>query len=1567
MINGGIFDDIGLTDSKWSTGYDEFGNLFTHATDKNTEGDGSTGNSLLLERKVSLSAVVSPDAAYFLGMMNLTSYEKELWSNGDHSKGEGSWHGAEDAIKDVANSGIAPFPVPRQCLYAFVPDDTPLGVVPDLYLPAQEFENPPTGIDTSRIKKIIGFGRFTGKASAKETKSDSFYEITTGSGVELSASNEASGVSKIGGNIISSDTENPNGYFDLVKAKNWTGLTRDSLYKILDNELSTSGSEKSASGRKQFIGVYTETDTVAINARKYYDEDFDQYTNVIAGDGRTLQEASDIWDQFKFGYHTYTNVKEAFQNAYGLDPDSEDDLYALGSLGSALGIKTAFNANAANGRDLFSGTIDSYKSDTENLLNRGGSANSSVFQKYGTSAEDEFTTVFGQDFFNDKTLPQSDVARGLQGIRGDKVKEALELSRKSFIDASEENDGLIDYFNKLVDKKVLAIKNLIGDALMLTYNSQDIAQSYVDSISTPKQLFLFIVGSFRNAMWSDEYARAWLVLKPNRKMSGKDQWDFNPVLKIFQAYIDPNSDFAKKPDKFRKLLAENRGEGSSATNIIGRVGQEIDGFWDANIGPLFTALGDSLSGLINLFRLSMNQLGYGLGQVGKMSKQANILNKALNDSIYYSLGRPGTLLRAVDNPFTREYGEPVVEIREPFQRMHYLSSFSHIISNGIQENISGVATSITAVSDGKYPVNVAMDKSTPAERQVEKTVETGIYFDNATGSGLFGALQPILHPFEFARGISKMAQGTPDELLARRIALSHLKESLKDIYGGEIVIVGNADIRPHDIVYLADVYERMYGMFEVEQVVHHFTSELGFITSITPNAMVTVNDPSRWFMSSWMGSWFHMQALRNDTRLYMNSLGSGINASGSISVDGLSDSLQTQMVGGIQYTHGASSLAKDAMATFASEGFADINTQVKDMVKNNGGAGIKGGIAAAFLGATALGGVAGGIASLAVPGAGALLASGAGLLGAHLGGDLAWKGWSWIRDNVLDQHGCYIQYLNKNGQAMDAGLNQSGQGMVVGRYHTKKLLPGILGVNEKVRTAEGNSYIRTDDLLKNLGWREKEINDLTRYISLENAIVNSQVLKYSGIGPEKAGLNRFFKVICRVSKVLDGDTIDVVDIFDSTQQSFRIRFEGIDTPELNIIKSDVSSSEKKTFKIKDVEVKDFNMIIGIEPNPPLSIGEKIDNRIHQDDIAVVSVPSLSIAKSAKVQYVTTYTEDTYTITLDDTPAKIAAKYGITVNELLQYNNILPPIPFPLHGNKLNIPIAARKVRHEITVQTSRANSYREDVLNSTLTIYGYVNGEFAFNKSPGGKSAMFTQAAVRDKIIILRMSPDKKKATALITESDFEAGAEKNKAGQKMYAKDFYNRTLGTIFYRTSSDILDSLALEINNIFINNKYASIEKLKGLDIDNSAKDGGLGKVLSDSFYNEIFRSKFTTIYNAVVASQMNYNEGDRFSQYTKNNSNFTSYTKVKKDIYNTYFNMRILQDIYDKVSDWPNIAWDDYYDDGTPASLNWELVTNNLARVDTEGLLIEQPSVSTSSENLALPSSGISQRSGLNYG
>ena len=1452
----------------------------------------------MFEQEVPLSAIVSPDAAYFLGMLNLTPIESEFWSDGKSSKSENEWAGAEDAITALARSGIAPFPVPRICYYAFVPDSTPLGVVPDIVLPADEFKaaDGTTIEEIGNGQKIIGFGLFTVKGNGKKevVKSSNynqskgsfneFFELQLSSSVELSNVIDSVGKLELGGNIYGNGTD-AKSYFDLVKEKNYSAIDQDTLREIVKNEKK----ENLNISERRFAEVYDPLDSTSVQARQYYDEDYDQNVKVIAGNGRTLQQATGIWDQFRFGYHTYTNVKESFQRAYGLDPDSEEQ------------IPNAFlsqpNTTSAADFRRFESADPNNKDEMESAA---ASLRDKPFAKYSSSggtAEDEFSTIFGDSFFetpyqfkDESGLVRSSVSPGFQA----NLRTGLEQARVNFIDAGKENDGLIDYFNDLVLSKAQRLRVLILEGLKQSGVQPEDADQYIQSITTPKQLFLFVVGAFRNTMWKDPYARAWLVLKPNMKYTfDKDQWDFNPVLKIFQAFIDPNEDYAKKPDKFKKLLAANRSEGRSSSNWFGKTLEDVDGFWDKNVGPLFSAIGDSLSGLVNLFRMSMMQLGYGLSQVGQMSKQANILNKVLNDSIYYSLGRPGSLLRAVDNPFTREYGEPVIEIRQPFQRIHYLSSFSHILSNGITENINGVATMVTAVSDGKYPVTVALDKSAPPERQVEKTVETGLYFDNVVGSGLFGALHPIMHPFEFARGISKVAQGTPDELLAKRVALSHLRESLKDIYTGEIVIIGNADIRPHDLVYLADVYERMYGMFEVEQVVHHFTSELGFVTSITPNALVTVNDPARWFMSSWIGTWLHMQSLRNDTRMYMSSLGSGINNMGQVSVDGLSDSLQSQMIGGMQYTHGASAITKDIMAHFASEGIADINSQVKGLVSNqsaftNGSAKL-GGLGTMFTAATALGGAALGIASLAVPGAGALVVGAATGIGAGIGGRTAWKGWSWIRDNVLDQHGCYIQYLNRNGRAMDAGLNQSGQGMVVGRYHTKKLLPGILGVSSKVRTEQGYSYIRTNDLLKNLGWKEKEINDLVRYVDLENALVNSQVLRYSGIGPEKAGLNRFFKVICRVTEVTDGDTIDVVDIFDSTKTPFTIRFLGVAAPELNVIKSAVSTNNGINFKVQSYRVEDI---------PGEAVNKAIFTTVaphsfEVDDTVAFNQSSEtfpSVSSAAKVESVTS---NTFTI------ATTSPVVGLTSTNAVA----------------LRLPIS---------------DSVKE------WSSVNYL--------SPGGKSLAYVESAIKDKLIIVRLSPDTKKVTASLAEENFDAGNVHNKSDY--YEKDIFGtRSLGVIFYKSDKEAVDNIAKEVNSIFGTSLQLSLSDLL---------DKKLKLNLAEPVFIERFKEIFSTceeVYNNLTVGGSG--NKDYYSLYAS--SPLQSMSPKFKRYYNAFFAVKVLEYIYGKVSEWPNIEWDEFYSDGTPASLNYELIVNNLAKVYTKDLLVEQRSVIDGTEMAALPS------------
>jgi len=1356
-----------------------------------------------------IEAIVSPDAAFYLGMLinkdgeinGLQENYPEDWRSSDNSQ-DSAIH-EENSWKAIS---MAETSLP-ELMYTFVEDETDLGVVTSTFNPANKFfKDQATATAGTSEEFVVGFGNFA--VNEKYTEADKIspnasvipYTFVQNpfvlkgpmakfTGIKTEYTYDVSDTIKILSKQEYQDTlvagGNYSDYFSTVKSSNAEDLkmlNEDKLYDQRENA-------------DLLKSVYDPIDPISVIARGFYDETFDGQVKVIAGNGRNLKQAEDIWDQFRWGYHTYGSVKSIFAEMYSMDP--EDD---------------------TEGNPLIA---------IFNLTNKG-----TTISEFGAdnNSSNEFTSLLGADWLANNVGSTSVVKNGTIGQAVDEYVDGgfdgfKEVTDEGRVAQTSTDKGVVDLFNKSIQQRAQFIQDIIKNnikILNVTQSSETdpseetgsvdalkISEEYLANIKTPKQLFLLLVGLFRQRLWSDPYSRAWLVLKPNRKrwVFGDDRqtdaWSFAPVDKAFQAFIDFNSTVSKTEKKWKGFLSSNASEGTSSSNWWSGAVEDVDSFWDKNIGPIFTAFSSSLSSLANMFRMSMMQLGQGLSKSNDATRQANILNKAYNDSLYYSLGRPGTLLRAVDNPFTREYGEPVVEIREPFQKVHYISSFSHILTNAIEENLSGVATQITAVSDGQYPVTVALDKAAPAERQVEKTVETGIYFDNARGSGFFGIIHPFFHPMETVRGITKAATGEPDELTARRIGLSHLKESIKDVYNGEITVVGNPDIRPHDLIYLADVYERMYGIFEVEQVVHHFTPEMGFVTSITPNAFVTVNDPARWFMSSWISAHFSMQNLRNDTRILMStsSRNSLVQSDGTISLDDLSQALQPQLVGGLMYTHGHSALLKDVAANAAADALPDVASQLKAQIKASTGK-QDGSLAAALTIAVAapLATTIGAVAAIPLGpvGVGAVISAGA------VASDLAWSAWKWTRDNVLDQHGCYVQYLNRNGQPMDAGLSFN-QGMVVGKYASTKLLPTIMGTSTETRTKDGYSYIRSDDLFKSMGWKEQEIANLVRHISLENAIVNAEMLKYSGIGPEKTGLSQSFRVVGIVTNVVDGDTFDFVDILsdkDITTKTIRIRFDGLNTAEL-------------------------------------------------------------------------------------------AETGL--------------------NGKLNG-----------TESEFDSGSFFYGGNRSTPNVVTYNPSTVA------GKALRFTADAVVGRLVVLRINPDLTSKDAILTDDDLEAGGSNN--SKENYSKAIKgegwtgeDRYMATIFYKTDDASYSTIVDQVRAAF--KKHIDI----GNQFESKVKSEIVSSIYKDSVFNRYFDKMYDSLKELGTLTKRFESRGD--SDPLKNISD------NQKQIFSTLVSLLVTLKVYDKASEWPMNGWDEYYDDGSPLTLNWELVINGLAKVYNKGLLL----------------------------
>jgi hypothetical protein len=602
---------------------------------------------------------------------------------------------------------------------------------------------------------------------------------------------------------------------------------------------------------------------------------------------------------------------------------------------------------------------------------------------------------------------------------------------------------------------------------------------------------------------------------------GDDQkdWNFHNAHQVWKIFISDG------PHAASTWMREHRDLGKDNRGILGRLGEEfytgiVDPIKDM-AGQVATVIGGVASGLSAFIRLSLLQMNHGVGMKNNMQRRVNMLNRLYNDSIYFDAGEVTAdgpnLHRMIDNPFTREYGEPVIEIREPFQRIHHLSSFQHIIHNGIIESMDEVATVVTAVSNGSHPVTVHFDKGANAEFQREKVVDTGLLWDNIEGLPflknlpLIGTLtkpiSAIFHPVKTIRGGIKSSSGVSDEISSKRVALWHLRESLKDIYQGEILIIGDSGIRPHDIVYLSDVYERMYGFFEVEAVTHHFTPETGFITSIVPNALVSVNDPARWSIMSYLrhsNDKKHLRDyLRASMRVRMDNQGNVAGAGETYNMNDLVQMSSNVYEDMTQYTGGIAAVVKDIAGLSAT-----------------------GGLIASAGGASTMG-----IAHAALPALAGTPLAAIGGLGMYAFGTLVWGAWKWVRDNLLDQHGCYIQYLTKQGQPMDANLGPNSS-VAVGRQHGTTftiagMKLGTIGTRGDKPGADGELpvSITSSELFTAFGSPPRNVDGIHKFASKAMEDSYKRLGRMMARGEMLPGQYDVFWV--KVMKVKDGDTIYV--------------------------------------------------------------------------------------------------------------------------------------------------------------------------------------------------------------------------------------------------------------------------------------------------------------------------------------------------------------------------------------------------------------------------------------------------------
>lgn len=182
-----------------------------------------------------------------------------------------------------------------------------------------------------------------------------------------------------------------------------------------------------------------------------------------------------------------------------------------------------------------------------------------------------------------------------------------------------------------------------------------------------------------------------------------------------------------------------------------------------------------------------------------------------------AIADPASLATPSNKELEAELADISKQRRKPFRRYHLLSSYHDIIDNGI---ITTKRDTFNAVRlFGKGDSHVFEKTLDGIDEKDQRWLE--VENDNAL-------------------------TGTFNSGLGQNMATSMLMWHLRDIYRGDITVLGDPTIRPYDICYLYDNYNDFSGPVEVEQVIHTLSPEVGFITQITPDLYVTISDlPTR--------------------------------------------------------------------------------------------------------------------------------------------------------------------------------------------------------------------------------------------------------------------------------------------------------------------------------------------------------------------------------------------------------------------------------------------------------------------------------------------------------------------------------------------------------------------------------------------------------------------------------------------------------------------------------------------------------------------------------------------------
>jgi murein DD-endopeptidase MepM/ murein hydrolase activator NlpD len=187
----------------------------------------------------------------------------------------------------------------------------------------------------------------------------------------------------------------------------------------------------------------------------------------------------------------------------------------------------------------------------------------------------------------------------------------------------------------------------------------------------------------------------------------------------------------------------------------------------------------------------LTKLGFGEGAVGQVLARTNaetvrkgVLHAALTHS------EAGKQIKQITDTFWREVRLGVSKESgsiKPFRSYHLVTSRSHIVANNIRADSRDVANTIVI----KYPKNIVRSGA----YDFDEVDPTEADFD----SGEYIVKQDAAIPNEDMRTQVGQFLNVTHNDVAKRYGLGLLQRNLKEIYKGELVVLGNPKMKPYDV------------------------------------------------------------------------------------------------------------------------------------------------------------------------------------------------------------------------------------------------------------------------------------------------------------------------------------------------------------------------------------------------------------------------------------------------------------------------------------------------------------------------------------------------------------------------------------------------------------------------------------------------------------------------------------------------------------------------------------------------------------------------------------------------